>query len=698
MELSKYNIIGVNKRPLVASSPEKANKKFKFPNAVQQQVSQNDQPGQSWESYQKIRQALPIFKSRAKIINSIRNNQTTILIGETACGKTTQVPQFILESGVHKSKVIAITQPRRVAAITVAQRVAAERGCSIGEQVGYAVRFEDVTSNTTKIKFMTDGLLLREAMLDPLLLNYNVIVLDEAHERSISTDILFGIVKSAQRRREKQGVPLKIVVMSATMDVDHMREYFSSKPQKFVPVVWIEGRVHDVEIKHLTKPHEDYAAACLSTLFLIIQKTAPASEGVLIFLTGQEEIEDMAATIPKIAKEFGGPPIVVLPLYAALPQEQQVRAFKPVEKGTRKVVLATNIAETSVTISDVRHVIDSGMVKARTHFVGTGLDVLKVQRVAQDQAWQRTGRAGREASGTCFRCFTKEEFAKLPPSTVPEILRINLTSVILQLLTIGIKKIADFDFLDKPKPEALQTAIQQLKALGGVQENGNELEITQLGKKMSNFPIEAPYARILIASDELQCRDEIITLVALLSGEGVIQSSSSNRNEALVAQTKFHSEFGDHETLLNIYQAYIAAKNKKIFCKENHLSLRSLSHATLVKEQLTDLCKKAGIGQSSCGKDLSLVRKCLIFGLVNNLATHARDKLYITVANRQFVSLHPSSVLFESSKPPSCVLFSELVHTGRSYMRNVSVIDAEWAIEVHPPLRQRLNTTSSLIK
>ncbi|XP_065333245.1 ATP-dependent RNA helicase DHX33 [Cloeon dipterum] len=689
MEASKYNV--VSKRPLAAAtvpSPDKA-KKAKFgEQAAQPRV--NDQPGLSWESFQKQRQALPIFKCRARVINAVRGQQTVVLIGETACGKTTQVPQFLLEAGLHRNRLIAVTQPRRVAAITVAQRVAAERGCCIGEQVGYAVRFEDVTSDTTKIKFMTDGLLLREAMLDPLLLRYNVIVLDEAHERSVATDVLFGVVKEAQRRRAKQDLPLKIVVMSATMDVDHLRNYFAGRPAKqVVPVVWVEGRVHEVQIKHTTKSHDDYAAAALSTLFLV-HKTAPASEGVLIFLTGQEEIEDMAATIPKIAKEVGGAPMVVLPLYAALPQEQQVQAFKPVAATVRKVVLATNIAETSVTINGIRHVIDSGMVKQRTHFVGTGLDVLKVQRIAQDQAWQRTGRAGREAQGTCFRCYTKEEFSRLPASTVPEMLRINLSSVVLQLLTMGVRKVADFDFVDKPKPEALLSAVQQLKALGGVLEASNELQITPLGRQMAAFPIDAAYARVLIASGTLQCRDEIVTLVALLSGEGVLQSSSSKRNEALVAQSKFHSEFGDHETLLNVHNAFTAAKNKKVFCRENHLSLRALSHATQVREQLVALCDKAGVTQGSCGKDLTQVRRCLVSGLFSNLATHARDKLYVTVSNRQFVSLHPSSVLFDATTPPSCVLFSELVHTGRSYMRNVSVVDAEWAADALPSLRHRL--------
>ncbi|CAB3384021.1 Hypothetical predicted protein [Cloeon dipterum] len=516
--------------------------------------------------------------------------------------------------------------------------------------------------------------------------------------------------------------------MSATMDVDHLRNYFAGRPAKqAVPVVWVEGRVHEVQIKHTTKSHEDYAAAALSTLFLV-HKTAPASEGVLIFLTGQEEIEDMASTIPKIAKEVGGAPMVVLPLYAALPQEQQVQAFKPVAATVRKVVLATNIAETSVTINGIRHVIDSGMVKQRSAksarrskkssnlsifqdaFRGHGAGRAQgaADRAGPGVAAHRTRRkrgprhllpllhqGGQfRENGAKYCCinfdYRVQEFSRLPASTVPEMLRINLSSVVLQLLTMGVRKVADFDFVDKPKPEALLSAVQQLKALGGVLEASNELQITPLGRQMAAFPIDAAYARVLIASGTLQCRDEIVTLVALLSGEGVLQSSSSKRNEALVAQSKFHSDFGDHETLLNVHNAFTAAKNKKVFCRENHLSLRALSHATQVREQLVALCDKAGVAQGSCGKDLMQVRRCLVSGLFSNLATHAREKLYVTVSNRQFVSLHPSSVLFDATTPPSCVLFSELVHTGRSYMRNVSVVDAEWAADALPSLRHRL--------
>ncbi|KAF4530132.1 hypothetical protein B566_EDAN001389 [Ephemera danica] len=480
MEPTKYNLSGTRplKRPNILAQveqlqPNKRNGTFN--------TNTNNSSGQC--SINKQRQALPVFKAKNRIISTIKENPCVILIGETASGKTTQVPQFIMDSGIVKNRMIAITQPRRVAAVTVAQRVAFECSSTIGDRVGYAVRFEDLCSPKTKLKFLTDGLLLREAMLDPLLMAYNVIILDEAHERTIATDVLFGVV----------------VVMSATMDVDAMRSYFTPKGSRgLIPVVWVEGRTHQVEV----------------------QQT-----------------------------EEGGHPLHVVPLYSALPQDQQALAFRRAAVGCRKVVLATNIAETSVTITDIRHVIDSGMVKAR---------------------------------------------------------------------------------------------------------------------------------------------DEILSLVALLSGEGVLLTSTNQRAEAQVSQAKFKSICGDHETLLTIYRAFCAAKQKKMFCLENHLSLRALQHATQIREQLELICDRAGLTPSSCGTDLSVVRNCLITGLFNNVATHQRDKSYFTLNKQHVVSLHPSSVLFSVMPPPPCVLYTELVHTARNYMRQVSVIEPSWISEQHPELARRL--------
>ncbi|WAR07672.1 DHX33-like protein [Mya arenaria] len=316
--------------------------------------------------------------------------------------------------------------------------------------VGYCVRFDDTTSEQTKIKYMTDGMLLREAISDPLMKRYSVVILDEAHERTIHTDVLFGVVKQAQRKRAKLAMkPLKIIVMSATMDVDHFSKYFNN-----APVLYLEGRQYPIKVLYCKQEQSDYLFGALVTLFQI-HREAPAQEDVLLFLTGQEEIDSAVKSIRDVSRTLTGdvPSMIICPLYAALPAQQQLKVFQPTPKGCRKVVVATNIAETSITISGVRFVIDSGMVKAKIYNARGGLDLMKVVHVSQAQAQQRCGRAGRESPGTCYRLYTEQQC--------------NLASVVLQLLAMGIHDILHFDFMDKP-----------------------DTDLTVEGRQMSAFPLD----------------------------------------------------------------------------------------------------------------------------------------------------------------------------------------------------------------
>ncbi|KAJ8977724.1 hypothetical protein NQ317_007273 [Molorchus minor] len=341
----------------------------------------------------------------------IKRHKTLIILGETGSGKTTQIPQYINSARLQENGKIAITQPRRVAAISVALRVAQEY---------------DVTSKKTKIKYLTDGMLLREAMFDRLLMEYTVVILDEAHERTIHTDVLFGIVKKAQKVREDRNLPpLKIIIMSATMDVDHFSKYFNN-----CQAVYLEGRTYPVNVYYTVKPHDDYQTSCVATFFKI-HREAPPNHDVLIFLTGQEEIEACAHQIRLLAKdpEVHGPPIRVFTLYAAQPSTQQMTVFQPSQPNTRKVVISTNIAETSVTISGIKYVIDSGMVKIRTFHPSTGLELLKVQRISQEQAWQRTGRAGRESEGYCYRIYTRSQFELMKRRRCPRYKELTSTQL-----------------------------------------------------------------------------------------------------------------------------------------------------------------------------------------------------------------------------------------------------------------------------
>ncbi|XP_061754251.1 ATP-dependent RNA helicase DHX33 isoform X2 [Nerophis ophidion] len=535
------------------------------------------------------RKQLPIYQARNQLLHHLRQLHNAILIGETGSGKTTQIPQYLYEAGIGRQGLVAVTQPRRVAAISLAGRVAEEKRTHLGKLVGYSVRFEDVTSSETKLKFMTDGMLLREAISDPLLLHYTVVILDEAHERTVHTDVLFGVVKTAQRRRkELNKIPLKVIVMSATMDVDLFSEYFNRSP-----VLYLEGRQHPIQIYYTKRPQSDYLQAALVSVFQIHQE-APPSHDILVFMTGQEEIEALARTCRDIAKHLPDNcgSMLVVPLYASLPPTQQLRVFRDAPKGCRKVILSTNIAETSVTISGVKYVIDTGMVKAKRFNPDSGLEVLAVQQVSKAQAWQRAGRSGRKESGFCYRLYTEQEFDKFIPMTVPEIQRCNLASVMLQLMALGIQDVMNFDFMSKPSAEALCSAVEHLELLGAVERNHGHVVLTGLGKKMSRFPLEPRYAKTILLSSNYSCSEEMLSMVSLLSVDTVLYNPPARREEVLAVRKKFMSSGGDHMTLLNIYRAFQKVNGNKEWCRENFVNSRNMSLVKDVRAQLREICLK----------------------------------------------------------------------------------------------------------
>lgn len=366
----------------------------------------------------------------------------------------------------------------------------------------------------------------------------------------------------------------------------------------------------------------------------------------------------------------------VFPLYSALPTHQQLEAFKPSPPGMRKLILSTNVAETSVTIGGIRHVIDTGVVKARTHHPTTGLDVLRVEKVSKAQAWQRTGRAGREAAGKCYRTYTKEEFERMKEMPVPEIQRCSLAGVALQLLAIGVD-ITTFDFMDKPPKETVDVAVTCLEKLGAVK--GSPPQLTTLGRTMSLFPLDPRFTKVILASVEHQCLEEALTVVSLLSGESVFTDPPAKRQQAYVARSRFASPEGDHVTLLNVFRGYTNTKQKKVWCHDNFLHHRNLEYAVEVRHQLAALADRANLERASCGTSTDRLRKALLEGLHDNLAELQRDQTYVTVSSKQPVSIHPSSTL-HATKPP-LILFTEVIATGRCYIRGLSVIDSSWLTE-----------------
>ncbi|XP_061819111.1 ATP-dependent RNA helicase DHX33 [Nerophis lumbriciformis] len=625
------------------------------------------------------RRQLPIYQARNQLLHHLRQLHNAILIGETGSGKTTQIPQYLYEAGIGRQGLVAVTQPRRVAAISLAGRVAEEKRTHLGKLVGYSVRFEDVTSSETKLKFMTDGMLLREAISDPLLLHYTVVILDEAHERTVHTDVLFGVVKTAQRRRkELNKIPLKVIVMSATMDVDLFSEYFNRSP-----VLYLEGRQHPIQIYYTKRPQSDYLQAALVSVFQIHQE-APPSHDILVFMTGQEEIEALARTCRDIAKHLPDNcgSMLVVPLYASLPPTQQLRVFRDAPKGCRKVILSTNIAETSVTISGVKYVIDTGMVKAKRFNPDSGLEVLAVQQVSKAQAWQRAGRSGRKESGFCYRLYTEQEFDKFIPMTVPEIQRCNLASVMLQLMALGIQDVMNFDFMSKPSAEALRSAVEHLELLGAVERNHEHVVLTGLGKKMSRFPLEPRYAKTILLSSNYSCSEEMLSMVSLLSVDTVLYNPPARREEVLAIRKKFMSSEGDHMTLLNIYRAFQKVNGNKEWCRENFVNSRNMSLVKEVRAQLREICLKLNLKLESCGADTGKIRQCIAHGMFINAAELQPDGSYLALDTRQPVAIHPSSVLFQAK--PAYVVFNELLHTSRCYMRDLCLVDADWLLHAAP--------------
>ncbi|KAK6473423.1 ATP-dependent RNA helicase DHX33-like [Huso huso] len=632
-----------------------------------------------WKTEKEIRGASVFWKGCACLFIWL-----PCVSGETGSGKTTQIPQYLFEAGIGRQGLVAITQPRRVAAISLATRVSEEKRCQLGKLVGYTVRFEDVTSAETKLKFMTDGMLLREAIGDPLLQRYTVVILDEAHERTVHTDVLFGVVKAAQKkRREQNKFSLKVIIMSATMDVDLFSQYFNN-----APVLYLEGRQHPIKIFYTKQPQTDYLQAALISLFQIHQE-APSSHDILVFLTGQEEIEAMARTCRDIAKHLPDScgQMVVIPLYASLPHTQQLRVFHTAPKGCRKVILSTNIAETSITISGIKFVVDTGMVKAKRYNPDSGLEVLAVQRVSKAQAWQRTGRAGREDSGVCYRLYTEDQFDQFNNMTVPEIQRCNLASVMLQLLALRIPNVLTFDFMSKPSPEAVRAAIEQLDLLGAVERMDDQVTLTPMGKKMASFPLEPRFAKTILLSSQFHCTEEVLTIVSLLSVDSVLYNPPSRRDDVLSIRRKFISNEGDHMTLLNIYWAFKNVKGNKDWCRENFVNSRNMALVSEVRSQLRETCMKLGMVMESSRTDTANIRRCLAHGLFMNAAELQPDGSYYTLHTHQLVSIHPSSVLFQGK--PAYVVFNELLHTSKCYMRDLCLVDPDWLHDAAPQYFRR---------
>ncbi|KDQ06599.1 hypothetical protein BOTBODRAFT_49315 [Botryobasidium botryosum FD-172 SS1] len=594
-----------------------------------------------------------------------------------------EVPQFLHEAGLFSHGMIAVTQPRRIAATSLAARVSAEQRAPLGTLVGYSVRFDEKASENTKVKYMTDGMIVRELLNDPLLERYSVIVVDEAHERTLRTDMLLASLKSIQKRRNTKGRakqtggevgkisegkhnPLKVVIMSATLDAERFSKFFGG-----AKILFVQGRQHPVKIYYTEEPQPDYVESALQTLFQI--HTQKETGDILIFLSGQEEIESLEHSINLYASQLSptSPSILVCPMYAALSPHQQSLAFRPTPPNTRKCVIATNIAETSITIPGIRYVIDSGVSKEKSYQVpakGFGIDTLVIKPISKSSAQQRTGRAGREGPGYCFRLYTEQAFRGFRSSSIPEIQRCNLTSAVLDMKCLG-QNPETADFLDAPDPEKIGASLVTLFGLEALDQKG---DVTPLGRQMSNFPLDPPLSRALLASKSHGCTAEIVSLLSLLSSSSKLFFDPASANskaaaESLEARAKFRHPSGDHLTMFNALRAYEEItqiedkRGAREWCNRHFLNERTLKEAGNIARQLRSACDRVeGMDRKvSCGDDEDAILKSLLLGFFQNTAMIQPDGTYRQTLGQKAVKIHPSSTMFGRKVP--AIMYSELL-------------------------------------
>ncbi|XP_006457150.1 hypothetical protein AGABI2DRAFT_79146 [Agaricus bisporus var. bisporus H97] len=636
------------------------------------------------------RKKLPVYGQMEEFLEIFNKNQIMVMVGETGSGKTTQIPQFVAFSDLPhtRGKMVACTQPRRVAAMSVAKRVADEMDVELGRQVGYSIRFEDMTEpGTTFLKYMTDGMLLREAMNDNTLARYSTIILDEAHERTLATDILMGLLKDLAKRR----TDLKIIVMSATLDAVKFQKYFSIRSDSEAPLFKVPGRTHPVEVFYTQEPEKDYVEAAIRTVLMIHRAEEPGD--ILLFLTGEEEIEDACRKIKIEADDLTNQdpdsvgPLVCIPLYSSLPPQQQQRIFDPAPRPSkadgpagRKVVVSTNIAETSLTIDGIVYVVDPGFSKQKVYNPRIRVESLLVSPISKASAQQRAGRAGRTRPGKCFRLYTENDFIKeLEEQTYPEILRSNLANTVLELVNLGIKDLVHFDYVDAPAPETLMRALELLNFLAAMDDEGN---LTALGKLMADFPLDPQLSKLLIASPDFNCSNEILTITAMLSVPNVWLRPNNQRREADAAKETFTVPESDHLTLLNVFNQYMLNKHDRNWAWSNYVSARALAQAENVRQQLQRIMERLDIDLVTTNDEVKLftnVRKALVCGFFMQVAHKEGEKgSYFTVKDNQLVGLHPSCGL---KTQPEWVIFNEFVLTTRPYIRTVTEVRPEWLFE-----------------
>ncbi|XP_071785736.1 pre-mRNA-splicing factor ATP-dependent RNA helicase PRP16-like isoform X1 [Asterias amurensis] len=618
------------------------------------------------------REFLPIYATRNELLNVIRDNSVVIIVGETGSGKTTQLTQYLQEEGYSNYGMIGCTQPRRVAAMSVAKRVSEEMGVTLGEEVGYAIRFEDVTCEKTVIKYMTDGILLRESLRESDLDHYSAIIMDEAHERSLSTDVLFGLLREVVSRRQD----MKLIVTSATMDSEKFATFFGN-----VPVFEIPGRTFPVDTLYSKTVVEDYVDASVKQAIQIHLQPTPGD--ILVFMPGQEDIEVTCDVIAERLDELDdAPQLAILPIYSQLPSDLQAKIFQKAPDGVRKCVVATNIAETSLTVDGIMFVVDAGYCKLKVYNPRIGMDALQVYPISQANARQRSGRAGRTGPGQCYRLYTERAYKnELLTTTVPEIQRTNLANVVLLLKSLGVQELLQFHFMDPPPQDNMLNSMYQLWILGALDNTGS---LTSLGRQMVEFPLDPALSKMLIVAVDMGCSSEVLTIVSMLSIPSIFYRPKGREEESDQAREKFAVPESDHLTYLNVYQQWKNNHYSSSWGNEHFIHVKAMRKVREVRQQLKDIMDQQGLKLISSGTGWDIIRKCICSAFFHQGAKLKGIGEYVNIRTGMPCHLHPTSALFGMGFTPEYIIYHELIMTSKEYMQCVTAVDGEWLAELGP--------------
>ena len=620
-------------------------------------------------------EVLPVSERRAEIKKLVRDHQVVIVCGETGSGKTTQLPKICLELGYGVSGMIGHTQPRRIAARAVSSRIAEEMSCELGQQVGYKVRFDEQVSDGTMVKLMTDGMLLTETRSDRYLNQYEVIIIDEAHERSLNIDFLIGYLKHILSRRPE----LKIIITSATIDPQRFSRHFHD-----APVIEVSGRTYPVDIQYRPmieqEEEQDVVAAVVNT----VDEISRIDHGdILVFLSGEREIREAANALNKQNLRL----TEILPLYGRLSASEQNRIFKP--GGKRHIVLATNIAETSLTVPRIRYVIDAGRARISRYSHRLKIQQLPIERISQASANQRAGRCGRVSAGICFRLYSEEDYLSRPVYTQPEILRTNLAAVILQMHALNLGTIESFPFIEPPDPRFIRDGVRQLRELGAMD---NAERLTPLGKRLAQLPIDPRVGRMLFAAQEQGCLAEILIIAAALETQDPRERPMEKQQQADQAHARYRDADSDFINILNLWR-YVNEQREQLssnqfrkLCKREFLSWLRLREWRDTHQQLLELSREMGmqVGQNPAGYDA--IHQALLSGLLSHIGHKHEDKFYQGARNTSFLIFPGSGV---AKKLPDWIVAAEIVETSQIFARTVARVDPGWIEQAAQHLVQR---------